>query len=51
MGHGISVDPDGSGGEAGGTTGAHAFDRNIWSSERVAKFWGLTAPGGPPGSR
>jgi poly(3-hydroxybutyrate) depolymerase len=51
MGHGISVDPDGTGGEAGGVTGAYAFDRNIWSSCQAAKFWGLAGPGGPPGSR
>jgi poly(hydroxyalkanoate) depolymerase family esterase len=51
MGHGITVDPDGTGGEAGGSTGAYAFDRNIWSSCEAAKFWGLAGPGGPPGSR
>ena len=51
MGHGISVDPDGSGGEAGGASGAYAFDRDIWSSYQAAKFWGLLNPGDTPGSR
>ncbi len=51
MGHGISVDPDGTGGEAGGVTGPYAFDMNIWSSHRAAVFWGLIRPGDRPGSR
>jgi poly(3-hydroxybutyrate) depolymerase len=51
MGHGIAVDPDGTGEAAGGAAGAYAFDRNIWSSYQVAKFWGLAGPGQAPGGR
>ncbi len=51
MGHGISVDPDGSGGERGGANGAYAFDRDIWSSYRVAKFWGLISPAEASGGK
>ena len=51
MAHGVSVDPDGTGGEAGGVAGACAFDRDIWSSYQAAKFWGLLNPGGVPGRR
>jgi poly(hydroxyalkanoate) depolymerase family esterase len=51
MGHGISVDPDGTGGEAGGASGAYAFDRDIWSSYRAVKFWGLLNPGNTPGRK
>ena len=51
MGHGISVDPDGSGGESGGTSGAYAFDRDIWSSYRASKFWGLLNPGDRSGGK
>jgi len=51
MAHGVSVDPDGTGGEAGGVAGTYAFDRDIWSSYQAAKFWGLLDPGGVPGTR
>lgn len=48
MAHGVSVDPDGTGGEAGGVTGTYAFDRDIWSSYQAAKFWGLLSSGATP---
>jgi len=51
MGHGISVDPDGSGGEEGGASGAYAFDRDIWSSYWASKFWGLLNPGDRSGGK
>ncbi|HOD35936.1 MAG TPA: PHB depolymerase family esterase [Syntrophales bacterium] len=51
MGHGISVDPDGSGGEPGGASGAYAFDRDIWSSYRAAVFWRLINPGEASGRK
>lgn len=41
MGHGISVDPDGTNGKSGGATNSYAFDKNVWSSYEVLKFWGL----------
>ncbi len=51
MGHGVSVDPDGTGGEAGGASGAYAIDRDIWSSYQAARFWRLLSPGGTPAKR
>jgi poly(hydroxyalkanoate) depolymerase family esterase len=41
MPHGITVDPDGTNGKAGGQTDTYSFDKNVWSSYVVAKFFGL----------
>lgn len=40
MGHGVSVDP-GSAADQGGTTGAFAFDKDLWAPYHAAKHWGL----------
>jgi len=41
MGHGITVDPDGTNGKAGGATNGFSFDKNVWSSYQALKFFGL----------
>jgi poly(hydroxyalkanoate) depolymerase family esterase len=40
MGHGVSVDP-GNAADQGGTTGAFAFDKDLWAPYHAAKHWGL----------
>jgi poly(hydroxyalkanoate) depolymerase family esterase len=48
MPHGITVDSDGTNGKPGGQTDTYSFDKNVWSSYEVAKFFGLVGFVPPP---